>query len=356
MSKTLYALFDNKGKLITSTLGESTLKSLLRKDSLSGAIKLENGTKDAKFLIVSNDKGKCLAVTTDSDYCKSRRVFEKHLLMLVETIEPIKTLSEQANKELRLSTHRLIHNLTSINAHNIQEIYGQFPQDLISGSGKKNINLISDMLIQKPKPVAKTILRLAKNNAAMKAEFAVFKRLYDKNLEVSMNYHKVHRVLMNILYTFFPDFTQKRVNVVVHDSNELAYMDYDTFHVAMFHMLDNAAKYTKNDSQFDIFITKGGDYTNIAFEMDSILIEDNEIEHIYQEGYSGKSAHLLFKSGQGIGMARVREMLDLNQGKINIVKNGPIESVDTLGLEINYQRNIFNLQFLAKKPVCCKTL
>jgi K+-sensing histidine kinase KdpD len=352
MSNTLYALFDNKDKLITSTLDESTLKALLTETNISGSITLENNTKAHRFLIVCNNKGKCLAITTDKDYSKSRRVFEKHLLMLIETIEPIKTLSEQANQELRLSTHRLIHNLTSINAHNIQEIYGQFPQDLISGSGKKNITLISDILVQKPKHVAKTILRLAKNNAAMKAEFAVFKRLYDKNLEVSMNFHKVHRVLMNILYTFFPDFTHKQVNVVVHDSDELAYMDYDTFHVAMFHILDNAAKYTKNDSQFDIFITRDEDYTNIAFEMDSILIEEDELEHIFQEGYSGKSAHLLFKSGQGIGMARVREMLDLNQGKIDIIKTGPIESVNTLGLEINYQRNIFNLKFLAKKPSC----
>ncbi len=62
--------------------------------------------------------------------------------------------------------------------------------------------------------------------------------------------------------------------------------------------LDNAAKYTKNDSQFDIYITRDGDYINIAFEMDSILIEDDELDHIFQEGYSGKSAHLLFKSGQ----------------------------------------------------------
>ncbi|MFS1489706.1 sensor histidine kinase [Vibrio splendidus] len=354
MSSTLYALFDNKEKLITTTLEESAIKSLLTQSNMSGSVVLEGEVESSKFLIVSNSKGKCLAVTKDKDYSKSRRVFEKHLLMLIETIEPIKTLSEHANQELRVSTHRLIHNLTSINAHNIQEIYGQFPQDLISSSGKKNINLISDMLMQKPKHVAKTILRLAKNNAAMKAEFAVFKRLYDKNLEVNMNFHKVHRVLMNILYTFFPDFTHKQVNVIVHDSDELAYMDYDTFHVAMFHILDNAAKYTKNDSQFDIYITRDGDYINIAFEMDSILIEDDELDHIFQEGYSGKSAHLLFKSGQGIGMARVREMLDLNQGKINIVKTGPIKAISILGLEISYQRNIFNLSFLARKPGCCK--
>lgn len=60
------------------------------------------------------------------------------------------------------------------------------------------------------------------------------------------------------------------------------------------------------------------DYTNIAFEMDSILIEDDEIEHIYQEGYSRKPAHLLFKSGQGISMVRVREILDLKSITIEI--------------------------------------
>ncbi|MCZ8488978.1 ATP-binding protein [Vibrio lentus] len=76
-------------------------------------------------------------------------------------------------------------------------------------------------------------------------------------------------------------------------SKELAYMDYDTFHVAMFHILDNAAKYTKNDSQFDIYITRDGDYINIAFEMDSILIEDDELDHIFRKGIQ-KNLHTFY--------------------------------------------------------------
>ncbi|PHZ58601.1 ATP-binding protein [Photobacterium leiognathi] len=355
MNNTYYALFDDMGKIITSTLDESIIKNLQTKSDLSGSIKCDNSNTNYKYLIVENGKGKCFAITNEKDFIKSRRVYEKHLLMLIDTIKTIKELSEQANLELKLSTHRLIHNLTSINAHNIQEIYGEFPQSLISTSGKKNITVISDIITQKPKTIAKMVLRLAKNNVAMKAEFSVFKRLFDNNVDLSMNYHKVHKVLMNILYTFFPDFTSKHVNVIVHDSSEMAYLDYETFHVAMFHILDNAAKYTKPNSQFDIHINKDEMYITINFEMDSLVIEDDEIEHIFQEGYSGKYAHCLFKNGQGIGMARIKEMLNLNKGDISIEKIGAIQTVNTCGLEVKYQRNIFKLRFLAKKPNTCCT-
>lgn len=348
MTDIFYSLYDSDDKLIISTISQDDLRTLSQIMELSTMVKI--GCTKYKYLKTKYDKGTCIAITTNADYLKSRKTYQKYLSSLIESIPVIRELIKQATDELNASTHRLIHNLTSINAHNIQEIYSEFPQDLISGSGKKSINSISKIIESKPRQISSMILRLAKNNVAMKAEFSVFKRIYDRNVEVDMSYHKVHRVLMNILYTFFPDFTEKRVDVHVHDSKEMAYLDYETVHVALYHLLDNAAKYTKMNTDLDVNISLVEDKVLVSFSMLSIVIDDNELDLIYQEGYSGKSAKKLFKSGHGIGMARIKEMLILNSATFNIERKGNIISENINGFNLQHQNNIFTISFLARKP------
>lgn len=347
MSEVLYALYDSEDKLIVNTIDENKLKAISNIGSLSSTLYLED--VEYRYLKVNKEHGRAIAITTEPNYIKSRKQFEKHLTSMVDSIEAIKGLTKKANDDLNASTHRLVHNLTSINAHNIQEIYSELPQHLISGSGKKNISQIQSIISMKPKKIASMILRLAKNNIAMKAEFSVFKRLYDRNTKVDMNQHPVHRVLMNIMYTFFPDFSEKEVYVNVHESKAQAYLDYDTVHVALYHILDNAAKYTENSSEFDITIKQVEERVEVAFSMQSIVIEDNEMELIYQEGYSGVNAHELYKSGHGIGMTRVKEMLTLNSATIRLDRVGDVRNVELNGICLKYQNNIITLSFLAKK-------
>ena len=353
MTDIFYALYDTDGKIVVNTINKDRLKELVSIEELCTSVRFDG--EDYRYLKLIKNIGQGIAITTNADFKKSRKAYEKHLSSLVDSIETMKELTRQATEDLNASTHRLIHNLTSINAHNIQEIYSEFPQDLISGSGKKNIAQISQIISLKPKKVSQMILRLAKNNIAMKAEFSVFKRLYDQNTKIDMCQHNVHRVLMNIMYTFFPDFSEKQVYVDVHDSKAQAYLDYDTVHVALYHLLDNAAKYTENSSNFDITIDQNDDRVNVAFSMQSIVIEDNELELIYQEGYSGVNAHELYKSGHGIGMARIKEVLSLNNATIKLDRIGPVRNESLNGICLKYQKNIFTLSFLARKPTTSAT-
>ncbi|ENM3835769.1 sensor histidine kinase [Vibrio cholerae] len=352
MTDIFYVLYDTDGKIVVNTINQDRLKALSDIGDLCTTVYFDK--EEYRYLKLNKSSGRGITITKNADFKKSRKTFEKHLSSLIDSIEAIKELTRQATDDLNASTHRLIHNLTSINAHNIQEIYSEFPQDLISGSGKKNIAQISSIITTKPKKISEMILRLAKNNVAMKAEFSVFKRLYDRNTKIDMNLHNVHRVLMNIMYTFFPDFSDKQVYVNVHDSKAQAYLDYDTVHVALYHLLDNAAKYTENNSNFDITIEQHDDRVNVVFSMQSIVIEDDELELIFQEGYSGVNAHVLYKSGHGIGMARIKEVLNLNDATIKLERVGPVRNESSNGICLKYQNNIFTLSFLAKKPTSCK--
>jgi sensor histidine kinase regulating citrate/malate metabolism len=66
-------------------------------------------------------------------------------------------------------------------------------------------------------------------------------------------------------------------------------------------------------------------------------VTDEDMKHIFHEGYSGAFAQLAGKSGKGIGLSRVQKLLKLNNASIEIENN--IAGFTTkVKKEVSYQR------------------
>ncbi len=262
------------------------------------------------------------------------------ILNSTHVIQSIIDESEQAQNK---STRRLIHNLTSLNAHNIQEFYSLVPQENVSRKMGKQVKYVKSIVEEEPEETALSLLKMAKNNAAMKVEFSVFKKLFDVNPDLRATNHNVHKVLMNVFYLFFPDFTDKEVNVVVGDNNNryMAYYYYESIHVALYHIIENAAKYIKPKTTLNVRITNQNEMSEIVFDMYSTQIKAEEVELIFEEGISGKVASQHGKSGDGIGMSRAKNILELNRGTLS-VKPYPDTTETVMGFI--FQRNVFTIK------------
>lgn len=60
--------------------------------------------------------------------------------------------------------NRLVHNLSSINAHNIQEIYDLVPQDILSRNWRNQMDYIQKEIELDSRKAAMMFLRLAKHS------------------------------------------------------------------------------------------------------------------------------------------------------------------------------------------------
>jgi len=299
---------------------------------------------------VSNQHGTVVAFSSHKDYMKSSAKFSTALDVILNSTEMINEVVEQAKVSINKSTSRLIHNLTSLNAHNIQEIYSLIPQENVSQKIKGQISFVESIVKKDPKETALLLLRVAKNNAAMKAEFSVFRKLFDSNPDLQIREHNVHKVLMNIFYLFFPDFTDKDVRVQVGDNRNqcLAYFDYESFHVAIYHVIENAAKYIKPKTNLSVGIENVGGFVEIIMDMISLEIKENETDRIFEEGVSGELAGRIGKSGDGIGMSRAKKILELNSGSVSVKpQSGTIEEC----MGIKYQRNVFTIKLPKRELV-----
>ncbi|WP_066219819.1 ATP-binding protein [Formosa haliotis] len=282
---------------------------------------------------------------------KTTKLFKEKLEALsyayYDLIIPREQIISEIKKSEQKKVNRLVHNLTSINAHNIQEIYDLIPQDVLASNWRTQVEFIEKELVSKSNKASMMFLRIAKHNIHMKSEFSIYRKLdRDDNANLEFKGYPIRIVLLNVLHTFFGDFTSKNVYVNVSDYYGKVLIDYETIQVALYHLIENSSKYTKTDSTIYIDFKEDNDNVIISMEMISLYIPESERKKIFQEGFSGTSAKKLGKSGDGIGMWRIKQMVELNKGEIEINFGNTIENYRG----IDFSKNIFNFKLKKYLP------
>lgn len=267
---------------------------------------------------ITNNKG----TTFLCDQTKTTKLFRDKLEGLSYAYHDLiilKSTIESETKQIELKRlNRLVHNLTSINAHNIQELYDLVPQDILSTNYKIQLDFLQKEIRRDPKKAALMFIRIAKHNIHMKSEFSIYKKLDRNDAVLELSSHPIKKVILNILHTFFVDFTSNEIYVSVAEYNGRVKIDYESIQVALYHLIENASKYTMPNSNIEISFSEIGNKVNISFKMRSLHISIDELEKIFEEGYSGKAACNSQLNGDGIGMWQINQMVKLNNGEVSI--------------------------------------
>lgn len=292
--------------------------------------------------------GKVYFCTSDKDNLSSNKLFKKQLRFYSEMLGSFVDVRDNIRDSGVKFARRLIHNLTSLHAHILQDLYLIVPQESLSGStsAPSQLKAVKEALQENENDLPKGFLRIIKNAVAIKTEFNVFLSLYSEKPPLNEKHHNLHRVLRNVSSMYFQDFQEKGVFLVQDAFQGEVLLDYESVGVALHHLFLNAVKYTMNDTTLRIKFPCQDGVPRIELEMVSLPIERNEIDSLYEEGYSGKAARKLSLSGDGSGMGIAKKLLELNGAKIAISAGHP--EFSRLGTE--YAKNIFTIEF-AKKQI-----
>jgi signal transduction histidine kinase len=262
------------------------------------------------------------------DKTKTTKLFREKIDALsyafYDLIIPRKQYEIDAKQIEQQRVNRLVHNLTSLNAHNIQEIDDFIPQELLASNYQELLKYIQEQIKKDSKNAALMFLRIAKHNVHMKSEFSIYKKLdrLDAALEPTMN--PIRKVILNVLHTFFIDFTNQNIYVYVAEFRGRVKIDYESIQVALYHLIENATKYTMSDSNVEINFEERQTEIDVEFKMTSLYLDDEEVEKIFIEGYSGKVAKECKLNGDGIGMWQINRMMKLNEGRIKFINGKDI--------------------------------
>ena len=299
-------------------------------------------SRDGKFRRIGSAQisdGQVFLCSSLDDDLNSSRVFKARLDAYGTTVHYTQQVKDTLYQPFDKQLKRLTHNLTSLNAHCMQELFALVPQETLVQNIEQQLKFIKDVLKASPQEAAKAFLRIAKNNLAMKLEFVAIHYLNDKTQPPICKDHSIRKVVLNVLHTFFQDFSDHNVYVKVDDSDLRAFIDYDTFHVAVYDVIDNATKYIMPHSTLAVRFSTDGNFVKVTFEMLSIPIMPHEIVCIGNEGFSGSIAQKLSLAGSGMGMFRTRKLLNIIGGDISIEPNfAPLKRTNHNGIDYEYNR------------------
>lgn len=290
------------------------------------------------------DLGEIYCCSGEESDLNSNRVFKVRINILKDVLLNLHDISEKIKENINQNTKRLLHNVTTLNAHNIQELYALVPQETLTQNIQSQLEIIEAGIDKDTREASRTFLRIAKNNAALKAEFSVFKKLFEIEPNLQIKKHFIHKILLNLLHIFFQDFTDLDVRIRISETQAQVSVDYESIQVALYHFFDNAVKYCAPGE--NIIITF--DYSDYSFyikiNMLSVEIDRDEVSLIFEEGYCGRNAKALNKNGDGIGLNFVSRILKLNNAELTVNPNvNPKRNKFIKG--IRYTNNVFEFHF-----------
>jgi signal transduction histidine kinase len=338
-----FHLVDNEGSVLATNLSSEELKTFATCEVSNEIITVRD--KRYRHGKVINELGVTYIVTDNEDQLSRRRYFKEVLYAHTTLLRTLVGLRSRISQETVKRGRRLLHNVEELNGANISEVFSLVPEEsLRKTTPLQQREVIKKTLAQKADAVAKSVQKIIKNNAAIRNEISVFEKLEGSTPVIKRQIHNLRRALLNILHIFYEDFNVKSVKVHTGESETLIELDYEALHVAFYHLFENATKYVWPDS--DILISFEEDVQSVTVNMSMISMEmkPEEMPHIYTEGFSGFFPKKSGQSGKGIGMAVVKKVLPINQGKLEIIPDAD-SSVSLHAEGIHYVRNVFKIHF-----------
>lgn len=183
-----------------------------------------------------------------------------------------------------------------------------------------------------------TLLKQAKINAHIKTEFDTHELLSMDNPILDFRNHGVREVILNVYHPFERDFKDKDIFLSFSQNIGYARFDYRTMRLAFAHILSNSAKYVKPSTDIEVNFENSGEDTVISFTMTSIVIKPDEVDRIFDDGFSGCIPKANKINGSGLGMGLIKKAVELNNGTFSVI---PGETYTKAKNGIYYAQNLF---------------
>ncbi|MFJ7732097.1 sensor histidine kinase [Lysinibacillus sp. NPDC097231] len=144
-------------------------------------------------------------------------------------------------------------------------------------------------------------------------------RMDETSFTVSKEYFSAQLFFENTYKLVFPLFETKKIKLnLVCEKDLQIYADPIRLEQIVLNLLDNALKYSNENSGVTLEVFKKEEKTVIAVIDKGIGIPSDEIDFIFEKLYRVEKSRSRAHGGSGIGLAVVKELVEAHGGKIEV--------------------------------------
>lgn len=276
---------------------------------------------------------------------QSSRLFNDRLQALKEVYVCLQSSIAEQKKDIEQRFKELSHNIVTYNAKCLHALYLLIPQEKFVSSSDKT-SFVKSCISKDVNTATDSLLTTLKGLELIKHEISVYNKLHGAEVrsELKIEKHKIHKLMQMALNVFWRDFHDKKVKINHANCNYYVKVDFESFMAAIIHLVGNMSKYTLSDNEVSIDYEKDNNTLILTIAMMSLYIHPNEVDKIWDIGYSGELAREIQKDGNGLGMYAIKELITLNHGEFIFYPNTAVEkSVSVNGIRYSNNKAIIKI-------------
>lgn len=143
-------------------------------------------------------------------------------------------------------------------------------------------------------------------------------------------------VLLHEIYLSFKDYAnQKGINLVFSPYNKdiMLWIDKNQIEKVFYNLISNAIKYTHSEGTVLIEIIEEEQWVIIKVEDTGIGISELDLPHVFERFWQSDTNMPLENHGSGIGLALVKSVIDMHEGKVEVTSKLGKGSIFTVYLK-----------------------
>lgn len=143
--------------------------------------------------------------------------------------------------------------------------------------------------------------------------------------------------VVHIVDTFRPYCDRKQINLSTHLRDcPPVYLDLERFDKVLYNLLSNAMKFTSAGGTISVSVYPSGAHCQLKVQDTGIGIRDDQLPHLFDRFRQADGATNRNYEGSGLGLALVRELVELHGGKVSVDSTYGEGSTFTVWLPIGF--------------------
>ena len=261
-------------------------------------VRTESIAKTSREIIKTGDLSRRIEVNTSWDDLSNLAGTLNHMLERIENLlDGVRRVSDNIAHDLRTPLSRLRNNLEELRQESLTE------KDSKVQDRAEQLISEADQLLQ----TFSALLRISNiESGKVQTEFA---------------HTRIDKLLEDVLDLYQPLAEEKQVSIEVNTESVTTKCDVDLLFQACANLLDNAIKFSPENTCISVTLKKVGSRAELSIEDQGIGITDNEKDKVFTRFYRAELSRT--SPGNGLGLSLVSAIVDLHRGKISL-KDGRV--------------------------------